>query len=47
MYYVISDSKAQTTSVPQLELTKLDPISEKTAQKGAPQLGDVLSHQAR
>ncbi|KAJ4339710.1 hypothetical protein N0V95_007704 [Ascochyta clinopodiicola] len=46
-YQVMSETKSQMTVVPQLELARCDPMSEKIAQKGAPTLGDVLTHQAR
>ena len=37
----------QTTEIPRLELSQLDPMSEKTAHKYAPVPGDVLTHQTR
>jgi hypothetical protein len=46
LYHVISEKELKT-DVPPLELAQCGPMSEKTAQKGAPILGDVLTHQTR
>ncbi|XPS78144.1 hypothetical protein M3J07_010165 [Ascochyta lentis] len=46
LYRVISETESRTTNVPQLELNRCDPMSEKIAQKGASTVGDVLTHQA-
>ncbi|UPX16788.1 uncharacterized protein EKO05_0007174 [Ascochyta rabiei] len=45
-YQIIGETEFHATVVPQLELTQCDPMSEKIAQKNAPKLGDVLTHQA-
>lgn len=47
LYLIIRESRTVAPIVPRLDLSQLDPMSEKISQKCVPIRGDVLTHQIR